>query len=187
MKTWMVALGALWLASAGAVTTTAGEPPNAPTNNNDKAKDAKPRKASVEEAAKAIGVSADELKRLRELGFVDSEIVTQLRDHKRTARQIITEREVVSDVAKAFAEVNARVYQMPEKEQAAERERSLRAALAKVRRDHRTSKEELRRILAGTSFFTPEEMNRVLGAGFFAADELRRVFFSADDEKRSAK
>ena len=74
-------------------------------------------------------------------------ILDQTSGKKRTARQVITEREVINDLVKVVADVNVRVSQLPAKQQPTEREALLKDALAKVRRDHRTSREEMRRIL----------------------------------------
>jgi hypothetical protein len=200
MKARMVALGVVWVAAtaaAGAVGTE-GEAPRAPKADRDLygkkaaaiAEAARRTAAEVEKTSKLLGISPDELKRLHELGFADAEVANLLHTQKRTARQLIIEREVLSDVSRALAEVNARVHQMSAKEQAAERERAMRAALARVRRERRTSKDDLRKILAQTSFFTPDELKRCLGSSFLAgADDLRRVIFNgdSDDEPRAAK
>jgi hypothetical protein len=131
--------------------------------------------AAVEAAARRFGVTVSELKRLRQLGFADSEIAAQLQDGKRTARQIIAERAIIDDLAKALADANARVYKLPASEQDAQRERAMKAALAKVRRDHHAGRDDLRRILAGTSLLTQEETKRLLGPSLFDTDTIRRV------------
>jgi hypothetical protein len=202
MKPRMVVLGAVWLAgsvasaeppapttptggpgsitraSAGTGSSASASPNTTPAPNAKvKAKPNKPVGPPVEVVAESIGVTPAELKRLRELGFGDSEVAFQVKEQKRTARQLILEREVLGDVSKALTEVNARVYQMDKDEQTAERERSMKAALAKVRRDHKMTRDELRRVLASTSFFTPDELKRVLGFSLFSgAEELTRAF-----------
>lgn len=173
MKTRMVVLGVIWLTSVAA----AGEPVLTPSNKPKVAK-----LVQIETAAKQLGVSTIELTRLRELGFADSEISNQINDNKHTAHQLITEREVVNDLAKEIVEIDARVFRLPDSEQPAERDRALKSALAKIRRDHRASKDELRRILANTSFFTPEELRRALGPAMFRADDIKRVFFDKTSE-----
>ena len=83
-------------------------------------------------------------------------------DNKRTARQLIIEREVVDDLAKALVEVNKRVYGMPPEKQETERDKGMRDAVNRVRREHRASREEIRQILAKTSFLRDEELSRVV-------------------------
>jgi hypothetical protein len=177
MMARMVVLGLGVLgASASAL---AGEPPEttaAAAATSPRAADSKPAAPpSAEDVAKRLGVSVPELKRLRQLGFADSEIATQVIENKRTARQVITEREVINELAGSLAQVNVRVYKLSASEQSAERERAMKAALNKVRRERKTTREELRRIVAGTSLFTPEEVKRYLGIGLFDTDNLRRV------------
>ncbi len=177
MRTRMVVPGVLWLANV--VALEAGEPPKTP------ATDPKPQAAAakLEPDAKKLGLGVAELKRLREFGFTDSEILDQTSGKKRTARQVITEREVINDLVRIVAEVNVRVSRFPAKQQPAEREALLKDALAKVRRDHRTSREEMRRILAGTNFLSSAELDRVLGTSFFGVDGLKSVIFNAEEEK----
>jgi hypothetical protein len=150
-----------------------------------------PAAAAVDEAARRFGVTVDELKQLRQLGFADSEIAAQLSDGKRTARQIITERAVIDDLARALAQVNARVYKLSVSEQNTERERAMKAALARTRRDHHASRDDLRRILAGTSLLTPEETRHLLGPGLFDTDTIRRVgatlFGEGQDQEESPR
>src|SRR4051812_41609505 len=141
MKTRTVVVGVLWLAGAAA----AGEKPTTTPAGGEAARVVE----SPEETAKALGVTLAELKQLRAFGYSDSEILHQLTDNKRTARQLITERGVIDTFSKALAEVDARVYQMSASKRNSEREAATRAALAKVRREHRTSRDELRKILAG--------------------------------------
>ena len=165
-----------------AAPANAAEPPDvtAPAPAASASAAAKPPEApSAEDVAKRLGVSVPELKRLRQLGFADSEIATQVIDNKRTARQVITEREVINELARSLADVNVRVYKLSASEQTAEGERAMKAALAKVRRERRASREELRRIVAGTSLFSPEEVKDYLGIGLFDTDNLRRVVGSS--------
>jgi hypothetical protein len=153
MKTRTVILGGLWLAC----NLAADEPPKAPkTEAKTKAE------AKLESDAKTFGVSVADLKKLREFGFADAEIYGHIQENKRTARQLITEREVVDDLAKALAEVNQRVYRMPEKKQASERERAMKDAIAKIRRERKPSREELREILTKTSFLRDDQLRRVV-------------------------
>ena len=173
MKTRMVVLSVILLSSVA----VADEPILTLSDNPKVLKLVK-----LENAAKQIGVTTTELTRLRELGFADSEISIQINENKRNARQLITEREVVNELAKELVEIDARVFKLSDSEQLAERERALKMALAKIRRDHRTSKDELRRILANTSFFTPEELRRALGPAMFRADDIKRVFFDKTSE-----
>jgi hypothetical protein len=186
MKTRMVGPAVLWLAGA----VVAAEPPKAadpaapapagaatrvsPTSHaTDTSAVKPPRRVPLETAAEDLGVTAPELKRLRALGFADSEVAALTQVQKRTPREMITEREVLNDVGKGLDEANARVYQMPPKQAATERDRALRAVIAKVRRDHHASREELRRILSGTSYLTADELKRFLGGpGLFGIDDL---------------
>ena len=155
MRPRMVILGVLLLAG----TASAGEPPKPvkPPLSETKAQ----IEARLDSDAKAFGVTVAELKRLREFGYSDSEIFTQIKDNNRTARQLITEREVVNDLAKVIAEVNKRVYKMPEQKQAKEREKAMKDAVSKIRRERRTSRDEMREILTKTSFLRDDELKRV--------------------------
>jgi hypothetical protein len=184
MKTRMVAPVVLWIAGVGA-TAVAGEPPGAgadapkvarvsPTSHATQASAVKPpKRVPIEDVAQQLGVSTAELTRLHQLGFADSEVAALIQTHKRTAREMITEREVLNDVGKALDQANAQVYQLPAKQQTPERDRVLKTSLAKIRRDHRAGREEFRRILAGTSFFNADELKRLLGApSFFNVDDL---------------
>jgi hypothetical protein len=179
----MVVPVVLWLAAAGGGVAVAAEPPSsaapdrpAPvsstTSGTAKSSVKPPRAVPIEEAALQVGVTVPELKRLRQLGFSDPEVATLLQASKRSAHDLITEREVLSEIGKAIDEVSARVYQLPVARQTAEREKTIKAALAKVRRDLRTSRDELRRILASTSYLTPDEQRRFLGGPAFFADDL---------------
>jgi hypothetical protein len=201
MRTRTVLLYGLSLgwAVAGTGTGLAGEFPefpeltpvvSAPEATNPKAASASPasgpagaKAAAAEAFAKQMGITVAELKRLRQLGFADSEIATQLIENKRTAQQVITEREIVNELASALADANVRAYKKSASEQASERERSMRAALAKVRRDRKVSREELRRVLAGTSLVTPKDMRRLLGFPLFDTDNLRRAGTSVFGEE----
>ena len=159
MKTRMVILGALWLASALA----ADEPAKTITTTPVPAPETQAQLAAKQEAdAKTFGVTVAELKRLRDYGFSDAELMAQIRENKRTARDLINERVVVDELAKALYEVNQRVYQMPEEKQASEREKALKDAVARLRRERRTSREELRQILSKTSFLRDDQLKRVV-------------------------
>src|SRR5262249_59022076 len=82
MRTRRVVLGVLWLAGAA----RAGEPPRTP------AVDVKPqRAAAVEAAAKQVGVTVDELKRLRGVGVPPTEIGPPRRTPKGPSRQHVTQ------------------------------------------------------------------------------------------------
>jgi hypothetical protein len=179
----MVVLGALCLAGPASAGERAADP-KAP------AADAAPKPQPAPtppSAAKALGVTEAELKRLHELGFADSEIVVQVNESRRTARQIIQECEVVSDVAYSLAEAAARINLLPKRERAAERDRSMKSIVARARRDHKVSRDDLRRILSATNLFTPDDLRRALGPVLFRTDELRRVFFNTEDDERSPK
>lgn len=188
MKTRMVGLAVLsfvTITGAGEPVTTEPAPPTASEGAAVAPKT--PAVSELESAARRVGVTAEELKRLRQLGFTDAEVLTQTQTGQRTARQIITECEVIADAARAVGELNARVAKLPARDQAGERDRGLRSALARIRRERRTTRDELRRILAGTSLLNEEELRRALGPGFFRTDDLLRVFFNADDDRRATK
>lgn len=171
MKTRTVFLGVLWLGGL----TSAGEP----------AKEAKPSKiTSIEADSKALGLSVPDLTRLRQLGFADPEIAYQTAELKRTPRQMITEREVINDMSKAYTDMEERVHKLPYDQRAAERESTIKATLTRVRRDHRTSRDDLRKILANTNFLTADETKRYLGPGLFSVDTLERVTFRPEQDKR---
>jgi hypothetical protein len=51
----------------------------------------------------------------------------------------------------------------------------MKETLSRVRRERKASRDELRKILANTSYFTPDELSRALGPGLPKADDLRRV------------
>jgi hypothetical protein len=163
-----LAVFAVWTASV----VWATEPTKAPAAKTETATTAR---LSADEIARQLGVTTAELKQLRKLGFADSEIFTQVVENQRTARQVVLEREIINELAKALAEANVKSYKLSASEQSAQRERSMKAALAKVRRDYQTNREELRRILAGTSLLNPQEMKRCLGIPLFDTDNLRRV------------
>ncbi len=155
MRTRMVIFSVLWLGG----TVWADEPP-APVT----APPPEPKaqvEARMDADAKTFGVTRAEMKRLREYGYSDAELRTQLVENKRTARQLITEREVVDDLAKALVEVNKRVYNMPPDEQDAEREKGMRDAVNRIRRTRRATREEIRQILTKTSFLRDDEVSRV--------------------------
>lgn len=156
MRPRMVILSALWLAGALGADDPAKSPKS--TVPETKAQIA----ARLETDAKTFGVSVAELKKLREFGYADAEIMALTVEQKRTARQLITEREVVDDLAKVIAEVNQRVYKMSESRQASEREKALRDAVTKIRRERRASRDELRQILTKTSFLRDDELKRVV-------------------------
>ena len=155
MRPRMAILCVLWLCG----TVVADEPPGpipAPSPDSKAEFEAK-----MDADAKTFGVSRTELKRLREFGYSDLELKTQLVDNKRTARQLITEREVVDDLAKALVEVNKRVYNLPPEEKDAAREKAMKDAVNRIRWMRRASREEIRQILTKTSFLRDEEVNRV--------------------------
>ncbi len=117
--------------------------------------------ARLDASAKTFGVTRAEMKKLRDFGYSDVELTFQLNDNKRTARQLILEREVVDDLAKALVDVNKRVYGMPADQQETERDKGMRDAVNRIRREHRASREEIRQILSKTSFLRDEEISRV--------------------------
>ena len=145
-----------------------------------------PKSANTEEAAKRVGVTVDELRRLRALGYLDSEVESLVKSGKRVARDMILEREVLNDLSKALDAANAQVFELSGEKKVQERERAIKAALAKAGKDHRAGREDLRKILSGTSYFTPDELKRLLGPpSLFSTDNLRRVgFFGGSDEGR---
>lgn len=175
------------LVSVGGMTAADGGPPQptttpariSPTSHGAANSSVRPPQAlSIDEAAARVGVTADELRQLRKLGFSDPEAAALLRNGQRTAQELIAERAVLEDVGKAVAETSARVYKMLPVQAANERDQAMKAALARVRREHRLGRDELREILAGTSYFTADELKRHLGgSGFFGLDDstLHRV------------
>ena len=109
-------------------------------------------------------------------------------DRKLTARQLITRREVVNEICKTIEEVNPRVFQLSGSQQSAERDRALKATLARIRHDRKLGRDELRGILDGTSLFAPDELNRLLGgAGFLGVDDLRRMIFAQEPAKPAGR
>lgn len=141
---------------AGAVGADAPSHTKAPTSETKAAIEAK-----LESDAKVFGVRVAELKRLRQFGYSDAEIHAQITENGRTPRQLIVEREVVNELAKVLADVNQRVYKMPADEQVTEREKAIRDAVTKIRRERRASREELKQILSRTSFLQDNELKRV--------------------------
>ncbi len=153
MKPWMVGFGVLCL--AGMLAADEPAKPSAP--------EPKPAaEATVETDVKDLGLSASDLNRLREFGYSDPELVIQIKDNKRTARQLILEHEILEQLSKVIADVSQRVVNQPAEKQAAEREKSLKGAITKIRWERKASKAELREILAKSSFLTEDELKRVV-------------------------
>lgn len=157
MRPRMMIFSVLWIGG-----TVWAEEPAAPAPVTPPPPEARAQvEARLDADAKSFGVTRGEMKRLREYGYSDSELRTQLVENKRTARQLITEREVVDDLAKALVEVNKRVYNMPPDQQDEEREKGMRDAVNRIRWTRRASREEIRQILTKTSFLRDDEVSRV--------------------------